>query len=128
MQYLIEQTFLFCCCCLYIDIPTVVLFPELMMMMMIGLAGHALIYILLIFKFDLYRGACGGGRRATAVCSDFSSSYKFDLECLDVESEMNVLSSLKDCNKRPCYCYCFSIVFEFTGTVARIPKHLYRNI
>jgi hypothetical protein len=28
----------------------------------IGLAVHALIYILLIFKFDLYRGACGGGR------------------------------------------------------------------
>jgi hypothetical protein len=27
----------------------------------IGLAVHALIYILLIFKFDLYRGACGGG-------------------------------------------------------------------
>jgi hypothetical protein len=29
----------------------------------IGLAVHALIYILLIFKFDLYRGACGGGSR-----------------------------------------------------------------
>jgi hypothetical protein len=28
----------------------------------IGLAVHALIYILLIFKFDLYRGAGGGGR------------------------------------------------------------------
>ena len=28
---------------------------------LIGLAVHALIYILLIFKFDLYRGACGGG-------------------------------------------------------------------
>jgi hypothetical protein len=28
----------------------------------IGLAVHALIYILLTFKFDLYRGACGGGR------------------------------------------------------------------
>jgi hypothetical protein len=34
----------------------------------IGLAVHALIYILLIFKFDpfdLYRGACGGGRTMT---------------------------------------------------------------
>jgi hypothetical protein len=30
--------------------------------LVIGLSVHALIYILLIFKFDLYRGACGGGR------------------------------------------------------------------
>jgi hypothetical protein len=33
----------------------------------IGLAVHALIYILLIFKFDLYRGACGGGRYITHI-------------------------------------------------------------
>ena len=33
----------------------------------IGLAVHALIYILLIFKFDLYRGACGGGSTMTII-------------------------------------------------------------
>ena len=36
----------------------------------IGLAVHALIYILLIFKFDLYRGACGGGRFNISLMSD----------------------------------------------------------
>ena len=41
----------------------------------IGLAVHALIYILLIFKFgpfDLYRGACGGGREIDAPTPDWA--------------------------------------------------------
>ena len=49
----------------------------------IGLAVHALIYILLIFKFDLYRGACGGGRCMSASALVVSCSRRLPFKLGD---------------------------------------------
>jgi hypothetical protein len=46
-----------------------------------GLAVHALIYILLIFKFDLYRGACGGGRPLVLTLVTCPLNYVFNPPC-----------------------------------------------